>query len=44
MGALPGGSGNAIVKNVCERSGEDTCIESACYIIAKGRTIQTDLL
>lgn len=44
IGALPGGSANAIVKNLCDKSGEENTLESACNIIAKGRSIWSDLM
>jgi Sphingosine kinase and enzymes related to eukaryotic diacylglycerol kinase len=43
LGAIPGGSGNAIVKNMCDKAGEECSLESAAYLIAKGRTVPIDL-
>jgi len=43
LGPLPGGSGNAIVKNLLWRAGEETSLTNACYLIAKGKTTHSDL-
>jgi diacylglycerol kinase family enzyme len=43
VGYLPGGSGNAHLKNICDRAGERCNLESAAYFIAKGKTINMDM-
>jgi sphingosine kinase len=43
LGAVPGGSGNAIVKNLADRAKEVNTIEGASYMIAKGQKIPIDL-
>lgn len=44
IGALPGGSAGALMTNQLVRSGEQLNLASACYLVAKGRTIKSDLM
>jgi len=43
IGALPGGSANALTMNQVTRSKEALNLLSACYLVVKGRTIKSDL-
>jgi len=43
VGALPGGSANALTMNQVTRSKEAMNLLSACYLVVKGRTIKSDL-
>jgi len=43
VGALPGGSAGALIMNQLVRSGEQMNLLSACYLVAKGKTIKSDL-
>ena len=41
--AIPGGTGNALFKNLCVRSGESADLLGAAMILAKGRSVPLDL-
>ena len=43
IGFIPSGSGNAHLKNLCERANEKCSLETAIYFLAKGKTINIDM-
>lgn len=43
IGFIPGGSANGLVKAVLDYSGEDYSVESAAFVVAKGRSMRMDL-
>lgn len=43
IGFIPGGSANGLVKAVLHRSGEEYSVESAAFVVGKGRQIKMDL-
>jgi len=43
LGAIPSGSGNAIVECLLAKAKRKNTLENACYLIAKGKTIRSDL-
>lgn len=43
LGAIPGGSGNAIVKNVGDKAREVNTVEGSCYMVSKGQKLPIDL-
>ena len=43
IGAIPGGSGNALIASLLSKTKRPYCLESACYLIIKGKTIKSDL-
>ena len=43
VGFIPGGTANGLVKSVLDHAGEEYGVETAAYVIAKGRTMRMDL-
>lgn len=43
LGIIPGGTSNGLFKSLIEHSGEETTVESAAYLIARGRRGFMDL-
>jgi len=43
IGSLPSGSGNAIVQCLLAKAKRKNTLEDACYLIAKGKTLRSDL-
>ncbi len=43
IGFIPGGSANGLVKAVLDHAGETYSVESAAFLVAKGRTMKMDL-
>jgi sphingosine kinase len=43
VGALPGGSGNAITKNIADRASLPVTLQGACFVICKGIKVPIDL-
>ena len=43
FGFIPTGTSNAMIKNLLHRVKETTTLESACFLIAKGRNVKMDL-
>jgi len=44
VGFIPGGSGNAMAKNVCHFSKEEALLENMVYIVAKGEKKELDVI
>lgn len=43
IGFIPGGSANGLVKAVLDYAGEEYGVESAAFLVAKGRSMKMDL-
>ena len=43
IGCIPGGSANGLVTAILEFAGEEYSVESAAFLVAKGRTTRMDL-
>lgn len=43
LGAIPGGTGNGLVKSLLDRGGESYGVTEAAFRIIKGRSVHVDL-
>ena len=43
IGFIPGGTANGLVKSVLSHSGELYGVETAAFVVGKGRTMRMDL-